>query len=184
MTAHAAPKPPRSWWRRLGFALVNVWLVVHLAAIVIAPASVSPSSPLIRSAWDQVHPYLQTLYLNHGYNFFAPQPGESTLVGWEVTRDDGSTESGRFPDRSMFPRLLYHRHFMLTESLGFVPPPLKLKWHESYAQHLCHTHDGQQVRLERITHLLPSMQMVRAGVPLDAPDSYVIEPMGTYQCRD
>ncbi|MFG0333819.1 MAG: hypothetical protein ACF8TS_10690, partial [Maioricimonas sp. JB049] len=107
MTDHAPLDPPRSWWRRIGFVLINLWLVFHLAAIIIAPASVSPSSPLIRTGWDWVHPYLQALYLNHGYNFFAPQPGESTLVGWEVTREDGSTRTGRFPDRSTFPRLLY-----------------------------------------------------------------------------
>ena len=41
--------------------VVSLWLVFHVAAIVIAPASVSPSSGLVRSAWALVHPYLQVL---------------------------------------------------------------------------------------------------------------------------
>ena len=53
---------------------LNTWLVFHVAAIIVAPAAVSPSSELMQSIWGVFQPYLQVLYLNHGYHFFAPEP--------------------------------------------------------------------------------------------------------------
>ena len=79
---------------------VSLWLVFHLAAIIIAPASVSPSSELVRSAWNVFRPYLQFLYLNHGYHFFAPEPSESTLLAFVAERDDGTVVRGRIPNRN------------------------------------------------------------------------------------
>jgi hypothetical protein len=58
----------RRWWRWV----VNLWLVFHLAAIIIAPAAMDPSSELARSVHDAFQPYLEALYLDHGYHFFAP----------------------------------------------------------------------------------------------------------------
>ena len=108
----ALPKWPRR--------LVTVWLVFHLVAIVSAPASVAPASDLARATWSVCSPYLQVLYLNHGYHFFAPDPGESTLLSYTAEKADGTTIHGAIPHPEIWPRLLYHRHFMLTESLGFV----------------------------------------------------------------
>ncbi len=96
---------------------VNVWLVFHLSAIIVAPAAVAPTSELIEATWRVFQPYLQLMYLNHGYHFFAPEPSESTLLSFEAERADGTKVSGYLPTRSTFPRLLYHRHFMLTEHL-------------------------------------------------------------------
>ena len=68
--------------RLIGFALVNLWLVFHLAGIVIAPWSVPPSSRLVQNSWGKIGPYVQLLFLNHGYHYFAPEPGSSTLVAY------------------------------------------------------------------------------------------------------
>jgi len=61
------------------------------------------------------------LFLGHGYRFFAPDPGPSHLVEFEITSADGSVVSGRFPDRdddaNSLPRLQYHRWFMLSETI-------------------------------------------------------------------
>ncbi len=65
---------------------VNAGSCFHVAAIVIAPAAVSPSSDLIQAGWDLFQPYLQLLDLNHGYHFFAPEPGDSTLLAFEAER--------------------------------------------------------------------------------------------------
>ena len=100
---------------------VNLWLVFHILAIIIAPASVDPSSDLVRSAWTLFQPYLQVLYLNHGYHYFAPEPSESTLLSFVAERDDGSVVNGRIPNFGIKPRLLYHRHFMLTEHMNIAP---------------------------------------------------------------
>jgi hypothetical protein len=168
--------------RRLLVYLLNVWLVFHLAAIIIAPASVSPSSEMVQSAWRVVRPYLQLLYLNHGYHYFAPEPAESTLLTYTVELDDGTTFSGRIPHRRIHPRLLYHRHFMLTEFLNFPPPDQQQVWHRSYARHLCRKYGAAKVSLSRITHYLPQRRAVLAGAKLDDPASYTEEPLGTYQC--
>ena len=85
---------------------VNAWLVFHVAAIIIAPAAVSPSSDLVQAGWSLFQPYLQILDLNHGYHFFAPEPEDSTLLAFEAERTDGTVVSGRIPDREIAPRLL------------------------------------------------------------------------------
>lgn len=64
-------------------------------------------------------PYSEAAYLDHGYQFFAPNPGPSHLVKYKVDFDDGRPSiEGIFPDlKTERPRLLYHRHFMLSEHL-------------------------------------------------------------------
>ena len=71
-----SPNPaPHPWGRRLKWG-VSLWLAYHVAGIIAAPASVSPSSELARSAWTLFQPYLQALHLNNGYHFFAPEPAQ------------------------------------------------------------------------------------------------------------
>jgi hypothetical protein len=70
----------RRWLRPLGFVLVNVWLVYHLVGIVLAPWSVPPASRLVQNAFWAVEAYDEALFLNHGYHYFAPQPGDSTAA--------------------------------------------------------------------------------------------------------
>jgi hypothetical protein len=161
---------------------INCWLVFHIAAIIIAPASVSPSSPLIQTAWLAFQPYLQALYLNNGYHFFAPEPGQSTLLAFEAKRDDGTVIEGRIPNRQIVPRLLYHRHFMLTEQMNSGPPELEQPWYRSYAEHICHKYGAKTVKLTRQLHFLPTMEMVRDGISLHNPESYKNEPLGEFQC--
>jgi hypothetical protein len=163
---------------------VNLWLVLHISAIIIAPASVPPSSELVRAVWTLFQPYLQALYLNHGYHYFAPEPGESTLLAFEAERSDGSVVRGRIPNFAIKPRLLYHRHFMLTEHMAIAPPELQEQWYASYAQHLGHKYGARRVGLTRQTHRLPLMEMVRQGTRLDDPRSYVEQPLGVFRCDD
>jgi hypothetical protein len=179
------PASPSRWTgRRLLRWAVNAWLIFHLTAIVIAPASVSPSSALVQSAWRVFQPYLQILYLNHGYHFFAPEPSESTLLAFVAEREDGTFIRGRIPDRAIQPRLLYHRHFMLTEQMGGAPPELGERWLRSYAEHLGHQYGASRVSLTRQIHYLPTMEMVRAGVRLNDPASYEEQPLGVFQCGE
>jgi hypothetical protein len=170
----------RKWLLRL----VSAWLLFHVAAIIIAPASVSPSSSLAQAGWRMVRPYVQVLYLNHGYHFFAPEPAESTLVSYTVERDDGTVTSGRFPNREIFPRLLYHRHFMLTEFLSYTPLEEQEVWHRAYARNLCRKHGGQRVSLTQVTHYLPTLDSVEGQVRLDDPASFAEAPMGTFESDD
>ena len=112
-------------------AVVSLLLVAHVTAVVVAPMafmsrSALSASPLMDRAASFYRPYIDAMYLNHGYAFFAPDPGPNHLVDYTIEYDDGRPAvKGRFPDlRSERPRLLYHRHFMLSESLNtrFAPP--------------------------------------------------------------
>ena len=119
------PRPPRWRW------LTTPLLLLHLTAVFVSPfafISSSPEavSPVAAAVADPLQPYIQFAYLNHGYAFFAPNPGPSHLVRWRLEFDDGRPPvEHTFPDLDRhWPRLLYHRHFMLAEQLhaDFVPP--------------------------------------------------------------
>lgn len=165
---------------RIAKMVLSVWILFHFAGIVVAAASVAPSSNLAQSGWTVFRPYLQLLYLNHGYRFFAPNPGPSTLLGWTLEFADGHAEQGEIPHRTIWPRLYYHRHFMLTEFLNFAPPD----WHKSYARHLCHTTGAAKVTLVRRVHFVPDMEAVRNGRKLVAPESYQETPLGSFRCDE
>jgi hypothetical protein len=178
------PARPRlaRWMRRLGFALVNLWLVYHLAGIILAPWSVPPASRLVQNSWRAVGAYDQALFLNHGYHYFAPEPGNSTLVAYVLEMPDGSRVTGKIPNPGIKPRLFYHRHFMLTEYLGSddLSPSLRDELVRAMARELCREYHATRVTLSRVTHRLPSMEFVRAGGTLDDPESYSEEPLGTF----
>jgi hypothetical protein len=161
---------------------LNAWLVFHVTAIVTAAAAVGPSSDLVHTAWDAFSPYLEILYLNHGYHFFAPEPEESTLLSFEAERADGTTVRGRIPDREVQPRLLYHRYFMLTEHMAEAPEELQDLWHRSYADRIAHEQGAVRVSLIQQAHLLPSMERIRQGGRLSDPESYEDQPLGEFQC--
>jgi len=166
---------------------VNLWLVFHLAAIIIAPASVAPSSELIQSTSTVFQPYLDFMYLNHGYHFFAPEPAESTLVSFKAERADGTAVSGYIPTRKTVPRLLYHRHFMLTEHLADTlrdaPEEIGQEWLDSYAEHLCRKYGAARVELIGHVHALPSREDVQSGVRLNDPASYASESLKVFECK-
>jgi hypothetical protein len=178
--SHGSPSPRRRWLRRL----VSLCILYHVAAIIVAPAAVAPSSEIVQVAWRAFRPYLQFFYLNHGYHYFAPEPSSSTLVGYTLEFEDGKTETGRFPHRGIAPRLLYHRHFMLTEFLGFVDDDDEQPWHRSYARHLCKTYNAKKVSLSRITHLLPTAQGIREGRTLNDSEGFTEVPLGSYSWDD
>jgi hypothetical protein len=170
--------------RALRWAL-NGWLVWHIAAMIIAPATVGPTSDLLGSSWLVFRYYLQPLYLNHGHAFFAPEPGESTLLTFEAQREDGSViAKGRYPTLDIQPRLLYHRHFMLTEHMNRATDENRQLWYRSYAVHLGRQYGAAKVSLSKVSHYLPTMEMVRNGVKLDNPASYEEQPLGVFRCDE
>ena len=174
---------PREPGRRFLRRMVSVWLVFHCAAIIISPAAVAPSSELAREAWGCFRPYLQFLYLDHGYHFFAPEPIESTLLSYAAQRADGTVVRGHIPDRATQPRLLYHRYFMLTEHMRDAPEELQDLWHESYAHHIGRKYGAVEVTLFQQTHNLPTMERVRGGGRLTDPESFEEQSLGTFPCE-
>ena len=115
---------PQAWSSR-SRRVVSLLLALHLAAVFAAPWSgPPPSSLLAQTVAGWISPYLQAAYLNHGYRFFAPNPGPSHLVRYEAELPDGRIVTGRFPEpREHRPRLLYHRYFMVSESVFNLTAP-------------------------------------------------------------
>lgn len=128
--------------------------------------------------WRAYRPYLDAAYLNHGYHFFAPEPGPSHLIRYEVASKEGGRVTGFFPDRRKhWPRLLYHRHFMLSEHLNGMheseePAAQLVAIQKSFMQHLRRAHGGDRVKLYLVRHLIPAPDAVAKGQPLDAPAFY------------
>ncbi len=106
---------PSIWLRRFA----SVLIVAFLAIVILGPLS-NPiaSRHLTAPMAAYVSPIHRALFLGHGYRFFAPNPGPSHLVQYKITRADGTQQEGTFPDRETIkPRLLYHRWFMLSETV-------------------------------------------------------------------
>ena len=210
-TADGTTAPP--WFRRG----VSLLILFHLATLFVAPMAFSTSvgsdgpSPLAEDvmAWFQSYSHIDLAYLNHGYYFFAPDPGPNHLVEYQLTFADGNAEPSddadvderrpevhRFPDRERhWPRLLYHRHFMLSEWLHnrYVPPSppdvrsgdpaalddwkhhrdLYVQTWESYREHLRNESGATTVTLSRVEHRPPLvMEVVQGGMGLNDPALY------------
>ncbi|NOY29101.1 MAG: hypothetical protein GXP28_02665 [Planctomycetes bacterium] len=191
----AAPGLP---WHPAWRWLVSLLLVLHLAAISVAPWNLStdpalppgyvaptgsqPLPPRDSTVWQQpvvprglhrfFNDYLNLAYLNHGYQFFAPDPAGSNLIRYQVW-DSGGAEisAGEFPNLDQqWPRLLYHRHMMLAAQTGDMGEQSG----RLYARHLIRLHGGQTGRVEWILHKLLSPQQVLDETPLDAESTYVV----------
>jgi hypothetical protein len=186
---------PLPAWRR---AALSVLLLVHLLAVFVGPWAMPPQgSELATSAARLLAPYLQATYLDNGYRFFAPEPGPSHLIRYEATLPDGQVVEGIFPKRGeQWPRLLYHRYFMLSEfayslesRAGFLAEEIertpgagpvlqqqaerasKLSedYAKSYAHHLRAALGASEVRLYIRTRRIPTPQEIEAGMQLDDP---------------
>lgn len=172
----------RPWLRRV----ISIGLVLHVLALVIAPLAVAPTSPLWQRAWTVFRPYLEGMNLNHGYHFFAPEPGPSHLVHYELRFDDGRVEQGLFPNAQEHqPRLRYHRHFMLSEFLNSLAiddsrRELFEAVTHSYAEHLRHEHHAAEVTLSLRRHYVPGPQHISSGKRLDDLSLFAERPLGTH----
>lgn len=186
-------------WSPILRLLVSLALVVHLAAVVLPPlASPPPSSMLANRLIQPFRPYIGMLYLWHGYRFFAPDPGPGHSLRWTLVTESGAVREGTIPDaENDWPRLLYHRRFMIPEKLSGMIPPLEapadiqqnalLEWGplvRAVAAELLSRHDGTSVSLDLVEHYLPT-----PGDVLDqqqqrpaAVDAWIdrVRPLGTY----
>ncbi len=96
------------------------WVIgFHLFCVVLAPLAVVDPRPVLAVDMQRIlRPYSESLFLLHGYRFFAPEPGPSHIVRYEISLPSGELLTGQFPDRDEhWPRLIYHRWFMLSETV-------------------------------------------------------------------
>lgn len=187
---------------RLRLAL-SALLLVHVLAVLVPPFTFATSSgpglasPFATPIIAILQPYIDSLFLDHGYFFFAPNPGPSHLMRAKLEFADGRPDEELvFPDRRRHkPRLLYHRHFMLAEQLHseFAPPnpppgiandpEQRARWEglrqlyemrkNSFEEHLKATYGASRVTVHRIEHRLfgPS-EFQQSRRPLDEADTY------------
>ena len=170
--------------------VVSVLLVLHLVAIASAPLAMEPASLPAQKVFAVFRPYLDAAFLNHGYHFFAPEPGPSHLIRYELTFSDGRVESGVFPDPAeQMPRLNYHRHFMLSEfanrlAVNDSQQPALHELSRSFARHLMNERDAESATLFLRRHYIPTPQQVREGMTLDAEELYAERPLGSFSLDD
>ena len=192
--------------------VLSLVLAFHVTAVFFGPFAMGPQRSALATALEpMLGGYTQAASLDNGYQFFAPEPGPSHLVLYELTYADGRTEEGKFPNlEEHFPRLLYHRYFMLSEFLNTldsqvvevpddelaelgvegIPPPsspydLALRRRRdalihNYARQLLIYHDAQSVKLILQRHLIPLQQDVLNGRPLDDPSLYQERELGVF----
>jgi hypothetical protein len=167
-----------------------VVIAYHLLAVFIgAWIGSPPTSPLADAAARPFRAYIAAADLNHGYRFFAPNPGPSHLFRYRLTHDDGSISDGYFPNRSEhWPRLLYHRYFMLSENLNMLRPNAGPRdsadaaseqslrgfraLADSYAAELLRQSGATRIDWEFVRHYQPAPDDVLAGRPLDDQQYY------------
>ena len=195
---HREGGPPRRDGR-LGLGvrlLVTVALLWHLAAVFMAALSVPPSSPLASViAQRGMQWYLDMLAMNRGHHFFAPTPPAGVLVRYELVDADGKTIIGEFPNKKEYwPRLRYHRHFMLADQASVESEDANVrkvateKYLKAYARHLLRAYDGEQIRIKRVIHWVLPPPMFRPPEQrdwkLDHPRTYEVQLEVVQQRRD
>jgi hypothetical protein len=187
--------------------LASVLIVVQLLAVTAEPfrfftyGTTRGSSPAAEPVRAWLAPYVEFAFLNHGYFFFAPEPGPSHLMQATLSFADGTTSQIRYPDKkAQRPRLLYHRHFMLAEFLNQLhAPPVDPElarqmpsgeseaWannrrlfesvRASMESHLANRYGAVSAKIDRVRHILPGSDAVlKEKLPLDHPSLYVILP--------
>lgn len=192
---------PRSSLALRAKLLISAAVVLHFLCVLVEPFQFFTRSPrgeseAARSARRVLAPYTEMAYLNHGYFFFAPEPGPSHLLACDLTYANGDQAELRFPDKqAQWPRLLYHRHFMLAEflhqlhqppadpALAQVDPAAFKQWQssrnvfeqvrESMKTHVAARYDAASVSIRRLVHTLPSSSdVLQRGMPLNDPALY------------
>ena len=185
------PTQPDIRWPWPLKAVASLLIALYLAAVIVPPlAGPPPASDLARAVLDPLRPLVHALALDHGYRFFAPNPGPGHSIRWTVARTDGTTASGSIPDRDAdWPRLLYHRRFMVAEKLANRVPPAdapaevrqeaRADWEpiaRGVARNLLRATGAESVRLELVEHYLPDPgEVVRGERGAD-----VVTPLGTF----
>ncbi|MCX7402046.1 MAG: hypothetical protein NTY87_02850 [Planctomycetia bacterium] len=184
--------PPRAMpWSIVARAVLSLALCLYFSAVVLAPlAGPPPASELANWLIQPFRPFIGGLYLGHGYRFFAPDPGPGHSIRWSMQLTDGSPLNGVLPNpTSDWPRLLYHRRFMVSEKIAaFVPlsdapeairTKARLDWQplvKGVAGHLLKKHGGTQITLTLVEHFLPAPEDVLRS--RQEPD--LLTPLGTY----
>lgn len=115
--------------------VISFLFVLHFAGIANAVLAASPSPWLIQQSWMRIfRPYLEFMYLNNAYHFYAPEPGPASYLWFRlIYTDENGVDQGwwqKIPDindkghHRHAVALEYQRHLAMTESVApYDPPP-------------------------------------------------------------
>ncbi len=75
---------------------ISVLVVLHFSAIVNATLSAPPTPWIIMQMWVRLYrPYLEFMYLNNAYHFYAPEPGPASYLWCRlIYKKEGAEDQG------------------------------------------------------------------------------------------
>ena len=100
-------------------APTSLLLLAHFFAILTAtlaqPMPGQPAPYLAVRMHSLARPYLDALFLNSSFRFYAPNPGPVKLCWFRLERNDGTAEWVEFPRRrTLAPWPIYHRELAVV----------------------------------------------------------------------
>jgi hypothetical protein len=120
-------------------AVVSVLILVHFGGILTAVMSAPPAPWLAGLVWTWFYrPYLEFMYLNNAYHFYAPEPGPASYLWYRIEFEDAEHRPHskwlKIPDmddntgRPRYPVALdYQRMLAMTENtVHGEPRPTKV----------------------------------------------------------
>jgi hypothetical protein len=206
-TTEPAAIPETALWPAWLKACASLFIMFHVLAVFWPPFRMATmgGSPFVNYPNYIFEPYYQPLFLDHGYAFFAPEPGPTHVVDFRVFDQSGEViAEGRFPNlQRHWPRLRYHRYFMLSEQLNQsyvspAPPPddapedvkrlypvarsryLTLK--TAIEEGLAREYGGSHAVVQRVEHRSPTYEEFRNKWPLT--DPRLFEPLPEFAAKE
>jgi hypothetical protein len=69
--------------------VVSVLILLHFCGIATAVLSAPPAPWIVQQIWGRVYqPYLEFMYLNNAYHFYAPEPGPASYLWFRMYYED------------------------------------------------------------------------------------------------
>ncbi len=113
-------------------AVVSFLVLFHFGGICTAGLAAPPTPWAVAQLWSRIYrPYLEFMYLNNAYHFYAPEPGPNSYVWFRITYTHPATKRDevhwlKIPkvDDEGFPQypvaLIYQRMLSLTQNVDNV----------------------------------------------------------------
>jgi hypothetical protein len=119
--------------------ILSILILLHFGGILTAVMIAPPTPWVFRQLWGRLYrPYLQFLYLNNAYHFYAPEPGPSCFLWFRVEHQNLNNPADKIYSWVEFPKiredgtpdypfsLLYQRRLAMTDHVQHwdtTPPP-------------------------------------------------------------
>ncbi|MCI0643154.1 MAG: hypothetical protein L0Y72_18260 [Gemmataceae bacterium] len=114
--------------------VISLLIVFHLGGMCTAALAAPPSPMLISHLWTRVYrPYVEFMYLNNAYHFYAPEPGPASYVWFRIFYVD-ETVNLKYAQWYKIPHmdergrhghavsLEYQRHLSISENVATPDP--------------------------------------------------------------